>query len=173
MRETTRLSASKGKRKQSTHEEEQSVRFALMDENEMYVCDNCNMKFKTFAELEDHEVSHIDHGRRKRRKTAGASTEFKAKGKFQKQQAGPLLTGNEKQNEDGLWECATCGKAFEKLPYLERHMRGHTDLFKCQHCDKRFARNESLQKHRCSANPDDEPFFQEKKHFCEFCGGRI
>ena len=164
-----KASASKGRRKQSAADVDPNVRFALMDENDMYVCDNCNMKFNTFAELEEHEISHTDKGRRKRRGTAGTSSEYKIKGKFQKLQTEPLLTGNEKQNKDGLWECTKCGKAFEKLPYLERHMRGHTDLFKCKRCNKRFARNESLQKHRCHGNPDDV-LLQEKRHFCEFCG---
>ncbi len=150
---TARKSAAEGK-----EITEANVRFTLMDENDMYVCDNCNMKFKEFSDLEEHEKSHMVQ--------TATPPRRKRKRKFE---TGPLLTGEEKQNEDGLWECTKCGKAFEKLPYLERHMRGHTDVFKCSLCDKRFARNESLIRHRCAGDPSTQQTPQ-KRHFCEFCG---
>ena len=66
--------------------------------------------------------------------------------------------------------CKICEKAFEKPFYLQRHMRGHTDMFKCQACLKRFARKEGLIKHMCKAKDSSSSEAAKFKESCEFCG---
>ena len=81
----------------------------------------------------------------------------------------------EKDDEVEIYSCSICGKNFEKLKYLLRHVRGHTDAFHCVKCHKRFARKESLQKHQCickhrEGTTSEEVEDTEGPYFCEFCG---
>ncbi|XP_046560922.1 uncharacterized protein LOC124269967 [Haliotis rubra] len=51
-------------------------------------------------------------------------------------------------------ECEICKQCFRSLKYLYRHMAMHTDIFKCQGCDKTFSRKDSLQRHVLRCRPD-------------------
>ena len=78
------------------------------------------------------------------------------------------------EGDEGSFQCEKCGKKFSKACYLQRHMRGHSDIFRCEKCSKRYSRKASLESHTCSAAFNHTiaagNLPQIKSHFCEFCG---
>ena len=48
-----------------------------------------------------------------------------------------------------IYFCTICNKKFYTERYLRLHAPMHTNQFKCDICDKTFARKESMQKHEC------------------------
>lgn len=48
-----------------------------------------------------------------------------------------------------IYLCTICNKKFYTERYLRLHAPMHTNQFKCDICDKTFARKESMQKHEC------------------------
>ena len=68
-----------------------------------------------------------------------------------------------------IFKCQLCDKGFAKLTALQKHVKGHTDKYDCQKCGKRYSTKQSLMIHACEAEALTGDS-SEKKHFCDFCG---
>lgn len=127
-------------------------------------CDQCFKQFETKTELSYHicEENVI---------TQEAQPPNDKPESWQGEVPAPAVSQTEEGEEEGkVHKCDICEKTFERLKYLKRHLRGHTNIFHCSKCNKRFVRKETLQNHACdtgNARPGPE---EDAAYACEFCG---
>lgn len=74
------------------------------------------------------------------------------------------VTEDNKKHE---FVCDICHQAFKTSQYLFRHMVIHTDVFKCDKCEKTFSRKDSMQKHVLKCCPELAEKY--KIFYCEVC----
>ncbi|XP_074111567.1 uncharacterized protein LOC141535507 [Cotesia typhae] len=71
------------------------------------------------------------------------------------------------ENSTENFDCDICGKKFQRVHYLYRHLRKHTGEFICSTCLCVFARKENLVSHRCSATKS--PRKDSTCYQCSYC----
>ncbi|ELT99902.1 hypothetical protein CAPTEDRAFT_225157 [Capitella teleta] len=88
-----------------------------------------------------------------------------------KKEAKPSRVSKEKkkkekrrEEDDLIFKCEHCDKAFTNLKGLRSHEKGHDFPFRCDKCQLQFMKKISMQRHNCQ--PTEE-------FFCEFCGAKF
>ncbi|XP_072014042.1 zinc finger protein 532-like [Amphiura filiformis] len=126
----------------------------------VYTCDQCDMKFDKYSEVEDHSATH-SHDLTYMCDLDGCNKHFKTPTDFRKHK---LYHKDDKRQHT----CHICGVSFRTTSTLTRHVNGvhfkNNRPYKCTYCDSRFLWKGMQQRHEKLRH------LNERRFVCEVCG---